>query len=163
LRTGLKYSPMRLVRTSLRIQLCASSNYSPTRPICTCHGTHPHTFIPWHLRTYHYDPYIFDHVSWSVSVSFTVFAMSAILAISVILPISTISAPCTCWPSNQVNDIYPVFVLSYLRYPTSCILPCSYLYIALPVTTLFSTLHPAYANSMTVSQIQRGVLRVVCD
>ena len=92
-----------------------------------CHGTHPHTFIPWHL----------------------LFAMSAILPISVILPISTIPAPCTCWPSNQVNDIYPVIVLSYRLHPTSCIQQCSYLYIALPVTTLFSTLHPAYTNSVT--------------
>ena len=60
------------------------------------------------------------------------------------------SAPCTCWPSNQVNDIYPVIVLSYRLYLTSCIQPYSYLYIALLVTTLFSALHPAYTNSITL-------------
>src|SRR6266567_2242452 len=32
----------------------------------------------------------------------------------------------------------------------SCIQPCSYLYIALLVTTLFSALHPACTNSVTL-------------
>src|SRR6266700_7585340 len=57
------------------------------------------------------------------------------------VPLQPLFIPCT-WHTK-----------SLLLYPTSCILPCSYLYIALLVTTLFSTLHPACTNSVTLHWI----------
>src|SRR6266700_4868568 len=53
------------------------------------------------------------------------------------VPLQPLFIPCT-WHTK-----------SLLLYPTSCIQPYSYLYIALLVTTLFSALHPACTNSVT--------------
>src|SRR6266567_7148835 len=58
------------------------------------------------------------------------------------VPLQPLFIPCT-WHTK-----------SLLLHPTSCIQPCSYLYIALLVTTLFSALHPACTNSVTARDIQ---------
>jgi hypothetical protein len=47
-------------------------------------------------------------------ISVAISAMSAISAIFIIPETFVIPAPSTYWPSNQVPDIYPFFILSYL-------------------------------------------------